>query len=202
MEFLSKRERLVLVAIAQSGPSGTTYSQLSALGYILSKNTIQETIENLYLQGYINVLKDGDEIRYIASKNVRNAIINLEFHKYRLAKNLTELKKKVEDISKMEKQQQATAFKGILKDLLSSISSSIVSLLDELPALTLPEYMEVLENLYKEFLSKLSPLIQESMTEDEINTFISLVGKYRGEKDAEEIKNTLQKIKGGTENQR
>ncbi|WP_338598826.1 hypothetical protein V6M85_08645 [Sulfolobus tengchongensis] len=194
MDFLSKRERLVLLAIAQAGPSGVTYSQMSTLNYVLSKESIQKTIEDLYLKGYINVLRDGDEVRYIATKNVRNSIINLEFHKYKLIKNLNELKKKVEEISKMEKQQQAVAFKGVLKDLFSSISFSILSLMDEFPALTLPEYLDVLEGLNKEFLSKLTPLIQESMSEDEINTFISLVSKYRGEKEAEEIKTTLQKL--------
>ncbi|BDC00043.1 MAG: hypothetical protein RRA45_08315 [Saccharolobus sp.] len=194
MNFLSKKERIVLLAIAQAGPSGLTFSQLSALSYILTKDTIQKIIEDLYFNGYINVLRDGDEVRYIASKDVRNAIINLEFHKFKLIRNLDELKKKSEEISKMDKQQQITAFKNTIKDILSIISISILSLLNESPALTLPEYLEILDNLNKEFFSKLLPLIQESITEDEINTFIALVSKYRGEKDAEELKATLQKI--------
>lgn len=194
MNFLSKKERIVLLAIAQAGPSGLTFSQLSALSYILTKDTIQKIIEDLYFNGYINVLRDGNEVRYIATKDVRNAIINLEFHKFKLIRNLDELKKKSEEISKMDKQQQITAFKNTIKDILSIISISILSLLNESPALTLPEYLEILDNLNKEFFSKLLPLIQESITEDEINTFIALVSKYRGEKDAEEIKATLQKI--------
>lgn len=194
MNFLGKKERIVLLAIAQAGPSGLTFSQLSALSYILTKDTIQKIIEDLYFNGYINVLRDGNEVRYIATKDIRNAIINLEFHKFKLIKNLDELKKKSEEISKMDKQQQITAFKNTIKDILSIISISILSLLNESPAVTLPEYLEILDNLNKEFFSKLLPLIQESITEDEINTFIALVSKYRGEKDAEELKATLQKI--------
>ncbi|MEM0016507.1 MAG: hypothetical protein QXS44_05365 [Saccharolobus sp.] len=194
MDFLTKKERVVLLAIAQAGPAGITYSQLSVLDYLLSKDTIQKAIEDLYLKGHINVLKDGDEVRYIASKNVRNSIINLEFYKYKLVKNLEELKKKVEEINKMDKQEQAKAFKDLMKDLFSLISSSILSLLNDFPSLTIPEYLEVLDNLNREFFSKILPVLQESMSEDEVKTFLTLVSKYRGDKDAEELKNTLQKI--------
>ncbi len=200
MDFLNKKERIILMAIAQAGPAGISSSNLSALSYVMTKDTIQRIIEDLYFKGYINVTRDVDEIRYIASKNVRNAMVNFEFHKYKLLKSLEKLKKDVEEISKLDKQQQIGAFKNLIKDLMTQISTSLITLFNDLPDFTIPEYVELLENLDKEFLSKLLPLIQENMSEDELATFISLIGKYRGEKEAEQLKTLLQKAKENVNN--
>ncbi|AOL16481.1 hypothetical protein BFU36_06965 [Sulfolobus sp. A20] len=200
MDFLSKKERIVLIAIAQAGPAGIPSSSLSALSYVMTKDTIQRIIEDLYFKGYINVIRDVDEIRYIASKNVRNAMVNFEFHKYKLLKNLEKLKKDVEEISKLDKQQQIGAFKNLIRDLMSQISTSLITLFNDLPDLTIPEYIELLENLDKEFLSRLLPIIQENMSEEELATFISLISRFRGEKEAEQLKTLLQRAKENVNN--
>ena len=69
MEFIQKRDRLILTLISQSGPGGIDANTLfSALSVYMDRESIQRSIGDLYFKGYINVLNNGGEIRYFASK--------------------------------------------------------------------------------------------------------------------------------------
>ncbi len=197
MEFLDKKSRLVLQLIAQGGPGGLTLTQLkSSLAYILSESTLSSILESLYFSNYINVLKDGPEVRYIASNEVRNAMIALELQKFKIAKFLEGVKKKSEELSKQEKSAQVEELKRLTQEGLSVIGQGLFSLMKDKPELTVPEYVELLDVLNKEFFSRVLPLLGSQTSQEELEKFLALVSRYKGEVEAEVIKKALNALKG------
>ncbi|MFP3163699.1 MAG: hypothetical protein RXQ75_07735, partial [Acidianus hospitalis] len=187
MDFLDKKKRLVLIAIAQKGTSGLTYDELlSTFLIFMTRNTLQSIIEDLYFSGYINILRDDKEVRLIASRKVRSSLVALDFQRYKLLKFLEEVKKKSEEISKLQdKNSQLEEIKKIGKEGLELISSGLLTLYKEFPEFTIPEYIEIVEVINNEVLAKLSPLITQQMTEEDLKQFLNLTSKYLGEKEAE-----------------
>ncbi|MEM1620392.1 MAG: hypothetical protein QXJ30_00535, partial [Metallosphaera sp.] len=59
------------------------------------------------------------------------------------------------------------------------------------PELTIPEYTEMMELLSKELFGKLIQTLEKETSNDELEKLVELIGKYRGEKDAEVIKNLM-----------
>jgi len=54
------------------------------------------------------------------------------------------------------------------KEGLELISSGLLTLYKEFPEFTIPEYVEIVEVINKEVLAKLSPLITQQMTEEDL----------------------------------
>ncbi|AEE94375.1 hypothetical protein DDW13_08815 [Acidianus hospitalis] len=196
MDFLDKKKRLVLIAIAQKGTSGLTYDELlSTFLIFMTRNTLQSIIEDLYFSGYINILRDDKEVRLIASRKVRSSLVALDFQRYKLLKFLEEVKKKSEEISKLQdKNSQLEEIKKIGKEGLELISSGLLTLYKEFPEFTIPEYIEIVEVINNEVLAKLSPLITQQMTEEDLKQFLNLTSKYLGEKEAEVLSEALKRI--------
>jgi len=182
MDFLDKKKRLVLIAIAQKGTSGLTYDELlSTFLIFMTRNTLQSIIEDLYFSGYINILRDDKEVRLIASRKVRSSLVALDFQRYKLLKFLEEVKKKSEEISKLQdKNSQLEEIKKIGKEGLELISSGLLTLYKEFPEFTIPEYIEIVEVINNEVLAKLSPLITQQMTEEDLKQFLNLVFRRKG----------------------
>lgn len=185
MEFLSKRERLVLIATAEKGKAGIEYNALySSLSLLLSKDSILKAIEELYLRGYITIIKVDEEIRIVASKNVRKSMVLLEFYKSLIAKTLQELKRKVEEI-KDEAQR-----KKIIEDSIHKLSSivlyGIISLTNESPEFTIPEFIESLIAI-KEPLQILSSTIVQWRDKEVLEVLIRLIAKYIGEENSQAV---------------
>lgn len=196
MDFLDKKKRLVLIAIAQKGASGLTYDELlSTFLIFMTRNTLQSIVEDLYFSGYINILRDDKEVRLIASRKVRSSLVALDFQRYKLLKFLEEVKKKSEEISKLQdKNSQLEEIKKIGKEGLELISSGLLTLYKEFPEFTIPEYIEIVEVINNEVLAKLSPLITQQMTEEDLKQFLNLTSKYLGEKEAEVLSEALKRI--------
>ncbi|MFP3399559.1 hypothetical protein [Acidianus sp.] len=196
MDFLDKKKRLVLIAIAQKGTSGLTYDELlSTFLIFMTRNTLQSIIEDLYFSGYINILRDDKEVRLIASRKVRSSLVALDFQRYKLLKFLEEVKKKSEEISKLQdKNSQLEEIKKIGKEGLELISSGLLTLYKEFPEFTIPEYIEIVEVINNEVLAKLSPLITQQMTEEDLKQFLNLTSKYLGEKEAEVLSEAIKRI--------
>ncbi|MQL55475.1 hypothetical protein [Acidianus ambivalens] len=196
MDFLDKKKRLVLIAIAQKGASGLTYDELlSTFLIFMTRNTLQSIVEDLYFSGYINILRDDKEVRLIASRKVRSSLVALDFQRYKLLKFLEEVKKKSEEISKLQdKNSQLEEIKKIGKEGLELISSGLLTLYKEFPEFTIPEYIEIIEVINNEVLAKLSPLITQQMTEEDLKQFLNLISKYLGEKEAEVLSEALKRI--------
>jgi len=196
MDFLDKKKRLVLITIAQKGTSGLTYDELlSTFLIFMTRNTLQSIIEDLYFSGYINMLRDDKEVRLIASRKVRSSLVALDFQRYKLLKFLEEVKRKSEEISKLQdKNSQLEEIKKIGKEGLELISSGLLTLYKEFPEFTIPEYIEIVEVINNEVLAKLSPLITQQMTEEDLKQFLNLTSKYLGEKEAEVLSEALKRI--------
>lgn len=71
------------------------------------------------------------------------------------------------------------------------MSTGYIQLLSEVPELTIPEYTEMMELLSKELFGKLIQTVEKETPNDEIEKLVELIGKYRGERDAEVIKNLM-----------
>ncbi|MBW9140465.1 MAG: hypothetical protein K1T65_01920 [Candidatus Aramenus sp.] len=197
MEFLDKKSRLVLQLIAQGGPGGLTLSQLrTTLAYIMSEGTLSSILENLYFSNYINVLKDGQEVRYIASNEVRNAMIALELQKFKITKFLEGVKKKTEELSKQDKAIQLEELRKLTQEGLSVVAQGLFSLLKDKPELSVPEYVELIDVLNREFFSRTLPLLGSQTSQEELEKFLSLVSRYKGEVEAEMLKKALNALKG------
>ncbi|AWS00101.1 hypothetical protein [Metallosphaera hakonensis] len=187
MEFLDKKHRTVLVAIAKEGYEGVTVDHLIlSLSSFLSKDSIIKIIEDLYFSQYITVLRDSNEVRYIASKAVRNAMISLELQRFRLTRFLENLK----SLGSSHERKNEEILKIVDKGL-RIISTGYLQLLTETPELTIPEYSELMEMLTKEIFSKLVQLTEKETSSEEVEKLLELIKKYRGEKDAETIRNLL-----------
>lgn len=197
MEFLDKKSRLVLQLIAHGGPGGLTLSQLrTTLAYIMSEGTLSSILENLYFSNYINVLKDGQEVRYIASNEVRNAMIALELQKFKITKFLEGVKKKTEELSKQDKAIQLEELRKLTQEGLSVVAQGLFSLLKDKPELSVPEYVELIDVLNREFFSRTLPLLGSQTSQEELEKFLSLVSRYKGEVEAEMLKKALNALKG------
>jgi hypothetical protein len=59
--------------------------------------------------------------------------------------------------------------------------------------LCIPEYIEIVEVINNEVLAKLSPLITQQMTEEDLKQFLNLTSKYLGEKEAEVLSEALKR---------
>ncbi len=191
MEFLDKRHRAVVMAIAQGGPAGVDRDDLTqGLSLIMSRDTISKILEDLYFDGSISVLRDGTDIRYVASKEIRESMIVLELQRYRLAKKLERLR----EISKAQEKNKPELVINSLREVFILISNSIANLLKSSPSITIPEYLDTIDTLSKDFLSKLTPLLEEKPSTEELEFLIKLVSRFRGEKDAEKLKTVLDKL--------
>ncbi|MCG3108084.1 hypothetical protein L3N51_00365 [Metallosphaera sp. J1] len=188
MDFLDKKHRTVLVAVAKEGYGGISIDQLFAtLSPFLSKDTIVKLIEDLYFSQYIVIVRDSGEIRYIASKSVRNAMISLELQRYRLTKFLESLK----SLGNSQEKPKPEEISNLVEKGLRIVSTGYIQLLSEVPELTIPEYTEMMELLSKELFGKLIQTVEKETPNDEMEKLVELIGKYRGERDAEVIKNLM-----------
>ena len=194
MEFMDKRKRIVLLSIAKEGVAGITLDSLnSTLSLLMSKDTLAKSIEELYFSQYISLVRDGDEIRYVATKRVRNAMISLELHKFRISKCLEELKK-VSEVQ-MEAKERLSEMSKVVDKGLRIIATAYLNLLSEEPEFTIPEFSEVVQIIYSEILSRLLPLVEKDRTQEELEKLVELVSKYMGEKEAKTLKTLLEKAK-------
>jgi len=197
MEFMDKRKRIVLLSIAKEGVAGITLDSLnSTLSLLMSKDTLAKSIEELYFSQYISLVRDGDEIRYVATKRVRNAMISLELHKFRISKYLEELKK-VSEVQ-MEAKERLSEMSKVVDKGLRIIATAYLNLLSEEPEFTIPEFSEVVQIIYSEILSRLLPLVEKDRTQEELEKLVELVSKYMGEKEAKTLKTLLEKAKHNT----
>ncbi|QKQ99241.1 hypothetical protein GWK48_01475 [Metallosphaera tengchongensis] len=188
MEFLSKKQRTVLLTIAKEGYAGITADQLLAnLSSFMSRDTIVKTLEELYFSQYIITVRDSNEVRYIANKNIRNAMISLELQKFRISKFLESLKNFNLNQQSSENMQKLDELRKLIDNGLKSISLGYIQLLDQSPEFTIPEFSEIIEVLSREVLGKLVTLVDRESSNEEIQKVIELIGKYRGEKEAETL---------------
>lgn len=195
MEFLSKRDRLVLTTIAQNGPSGIDADLLyKSLSPVLVKESMIKSIEELMLKDLIKVVNLGQgEVRYVASKSVRDAMINLDIQRLRIADYIKELNSKKDEILKIQdKNQQLEELKKVVSEGLNLISISLINLLNSMPELTIPELIESIQPL-TEVLEKLYKIVEKPFSQDEIEVILKIIEKYRGEKDYRVIKDLIEK---------
>ena len=196
MEFIQKRDRLVLTTIAQSGPNGIDFTTLFAsLAPYLTRESIQKSIENLFIKGDIISVNTGSgEVRYIASKTVRDAMISLEIQKYRIAEYVKELSSKKDEILQLQdKNKQLEELKNIVSKGLTLISLSLLNLYSSsMPELTIPEFIESIQPL-SEVLGKLSKVVEVKLNKEDIDNILKIVEKYRGVKDYELLKQLIEK---------
>ncbi len=196
MKFLNKKKRLVLELIAQGGPAGLTLQELkNSFSYIISDTSLSSILENLYFSEYINILRDGIEVRYIASNKVRNSLVALEMQKFKITKFLENVKKRSEELSKQDKKIQLEELTKLTQEGLNLISIGLFTLIKDKPEVTIPDYLELIEILNKEFFSKTLPLLNNNMSQEELEKFLTLVAKFKGDKEAEIIKMTLNNVK-------
>lgn len=201
MEFMSKRDRLILTVISQAGPAGVELTTLlTSLSPFLTRDSIMKGVEELLLKDLIKVVSLGQgEIRYVASKEVRDAMINLDISKLRVIKYIKELNTKKDEILKIQdKNQQMEELKKVVTEGLLVISSGILSLLNSMPELTIPEYIESIQPLV-EILKKLYKVIEKPYTGEEADEILKIIEKYRGEKDSKLLKEILEKAQTSKE---
>jgi hypothetical protein len=195
MEFIQKRDRLILTLISQSGPGGIDANTLfSALSVYMDRESIQRSIGDLYFKGYINVLNNGGEIRYFASKQVRDAMISLEVQKYRIASYVNELSKKKDEIIQIQdRAKQLEELKNVVTKGLNLISIGLINLYSSLPELTLPEYIESIQAL-TDVLGKLTKIVEPSYSKEDLENILKIVERFRGEKDYKLLKEIVEKV--------
>ncbi|QIW24013.1 hypothetical protein EWF20_07525 [Sulfolobus sp. S-194] len=195
MEFLNKRDRLVLTTISQSGPAGIDASALiSLLSPLMTKESVMRSVEELIIKDLVKVTNLGQgEVRYVSSKNVRDAMINLDIQKLKIAEYVKELNTRKDEILKLQdKNQQIEQLKNIVQEGLSIISIGLINLYSSMPELTIPEYIESIQPLI-EVMEKLYKLVQKSYTKEETEAILKIIEKYRGEKDYRILKEMLEK---------
>mgnify|MGYP001772512790 CR=1 FL=1 len=195
MEFMSKRDRLILTAVSQAGPAGVELTSLfTSLSPFLTRESVMKGVEELLLKDLIKINNLGQgEIRYVASKQVRDAMINLDIAKLRVVEYIKELNAKKDEILKIQdKNQQVEELKKVVSEGLLTISSGILSLLNSMPELTIPEYIEAIQPL-AEILEKLYKVVEKPYTKEETEAIIKIIEKYRGEKDSKLLKEILEK---------
>ncbi|BCU70209.1 hypothetical protein [Stygiolobus caldivivus] len=194
MEFIQKRDRLVLTLISQSGPGGIDVNALfSSLSLYMDKESVQRSIGDLYVKGYISILNNGGEIRYFASKQVRDAMIALEVQKYRIASYVNELSKKKDEIVQIQdRSKQIEELRSIVSKGLNLISLGLVSLYSAMPELTIPEYVESIQPL-TEVLSRLTKIVEPPYSKDDLENILKIVERFRGEKDYKLLKEIVEK---------
>jgi hypothetical protein len=192
MEFIPKSERLLLIAVAQGGPNGVSYTTLyNTLSLFLSRETFQRSLESLYIKGLISIFKIDDQIKIIANKTSRIAIANLEFQKSRILKVLQEVKKSLEEFK--DKTNIDEELTKLINKILVALSSSFILLLNEMPELTLPEFIEFVSISLKEILTKLIQRVQK-LDKDSLEALAELFNKYVGEEESKVIKQLIEKM--------
>ena len=201
MEFMSKRDRLILTTISQAGPAGVELTALiTSLSPFLTRDSIMKGLEELLLKDLIRINNLGQgEIRYIASKEVRDTMINLDISRLRVAEYIKELDAKKDEILKIQnKNQQIEELKKIVTEGLLVISAGILGLFNSMPELTIPEYIESIQPL-AEILEKLYKIIEKPYTKEETEAILKIIEKYRGEKDSKMLKEILEKVQSSKE---
>ncbi|MEM0373369.1 MAG: hypothetical protein QXV69_03690 [Sulfolobaceae archaeon] len=192
MEFLSKRERLVVVTAAEGGQAGIAYNSLyNSLSLLLSRDSIQKALEELYLKGYINLVKIDNEIRIIVSKQVRKSIALLEFYKSLVLKLLQEVKEKLDEIN--DEKERKRILESASQQLSVIILNTILSLLNENPELTIPEFIESILTL-KEPLQALGSISIQLRGKELFESLIKIIGKYVGEEDSKAVAKLLENM--------
>ncbi|MBB5254243.1 hypothetical protein [Sulfurisphaera ohwakuensis] len=195
MEFLNKRDRLVLTTISQYGPAGIDASALiSLLSPLMTKESIMRSVEELIIKDLVKVTNLGQgEVRYVSSKNVRDAMINLDIQRLKIAEYVKELNTRKDEILKLQdKNQQIEQLRNTVLEGLSIISIGLINLYSSMPELTIPEYIESIQPLI-EVMEKLYKLVQKSYTKEETEAILKIIEKYRGEKDYRILKEMLEK---------
>jgi len=115
--------------------------------------------------------------------------------KYKITKFLENVKKRSEELSKQDKKVQLEELTKLTQEGLNLISIGLFALIKDKPEVTIPDYLELIQILNKEFFSKTLPLLNNNMTQEELEKFLSLVARYKGDKEAEIIKMTLDNVK-------
>lgn len=195
MEFMNKRDRLVLTTISQTGPAGIELSALiSSLSPIMTKESIMKSVEELLIRDLIKLANLGQgEIRYIASKEVRDAMINLEINKLKVAEYIKDLNTKKDEILQIQdKTKQIEELKRTVTDGMLVISSGVLSLMHSMPELTVAEYIEAIQPII-EVLEKLYKIIEKPYTKEETDAILKIIEKYRGERDSRVLKSIIEK---------
>ena len=194
MEFIQKRDRLVLTLISQSGPGGIDASSLfSALSLYMDKESIQKSIGELFTKGYINVINNGGEIRYFASKQVRDAMIALEVQRYRIVSYVNELNKKKDEILQIQdRNKQLEELKSVVSKGLTLIALGLINLYSAMPELTIPEFVESIQPL-TDVLGKLTRVVEPQYSKEDIENILKIVEKFRGERDYKLLKDLVEK---------
>jgi len=195
MEFMNKKDRLILTTISQAGPAGVELTTLlTSLSPLLTRDSIMRSVEELLLKDLIKINNLGQgEIRYIASKEVRDAMINLDINRLKIAEYIKELNTKKDEILNIQdKSQQIEELKKIVTDGLLVVSSGILNLLNSMPELTIAEYIESIQPL-TEILEKLYKIVEKPYTKEETEAILKIIEKYRGERDSKVLKEILEK---------
>ncbi|BFH74109.1 hypothetical protein SJAV_20530 [Sulfurisphaera javensis] len=195
MEFMSKRDRIVLTTVSQSGPTGIDSSTLfSLLSPMMTKESLVKSIEELMVKDLIKIVNLGQgEIRYVTSKSVRDAMISLDIQKLKIAEYVKELNNKKDEILKLQdKNQQIEELRKIVIEGLNIISIGIINLSNSLPELTIPEYIESIQPLV-EVLEKLYKIVEKPLSKEETEAILKIIEKYRGERDYKLLKELIEK---------
>ncbi|BCU67710.1 hypothetical protein HS7_11470 [Sulfolobales archaeon HS-7] len=185
MEFLEKKQRLVLIQVAKAGPGGTTLSELLELTYpVLTRETVNKILEGLYFSSLINVVRDEGEVRVIASKSVRTSVMYYEYY----VSSVTSLLSKLKDVN------DKNAVQDILIEFSSLLNRMLFYGLTNLPELYLPEMAEFLKGIFTITGDKLFPPVREDR-----ELFLKLIEKYRGKADSSALALILKSAEGNSQ---
>lgn len=169
MEFLTKAEREIILTIAGKGGK-IEYKDLFSQLSFLSEDTIRKTIESLYNKNYLMILKENNSIILALDKKIITSLQYLNLEKAILGKQLDGFKSRLLNAKNIQdKEKQIEEIKNTTKDLLTIIGLGFSKLLDNMPELTIPEYLDVIKVINDEVLSKLVSAIED----DILKTLIS-----------------------------
>lgn len=195
MEFMNKKDRIVLTTISQTGPAGIDAPTLfSVLSPMMTKDSILKSIEELLVKDYIKINNLGQgEIRYVSSRQIRDAMIVLDIQKFKIAEYIKELNTRKDEILKLQdKNQQLEELRKLVTDGLTAISVGLINLYDSLPELTIPEFVESIQPLI-EIMEKLYKIVEKKFSKEESESILKIIEKYRGEKDYKILRELFEK---------
>jgi hypothetical protein len=186
LEFLDSKRRIVLLTIAKEGAAGVTYDSLRERLRPILTESLDRVIEQLYFDSYIHVIKEGTEVRLIASKRVRDALSQLDLARALLFEGVNKAKKLLEEGQTVQEKSLAY-LSDSLSEILGSLGRSFLILIEGFPELTIPELTEYTKTLY-EFLGpylKLG-LALTKLNQDEIRNLLDFMkDKKTGTQDQE-----------------
>ncbi|MCQ4406458.1 MAG: hypothetical protein RXR13_00225 [Sulfolobaceae archaeon] len=200
MEVMDKITRTVLSYIAAKGPEGAEVEDVyRGLSLIFDRDSLAKSITNLIARGYVNVLRDGDSTKLIASKNVRLSVLALELQKLKLAAYIKSLASKRQELVGLPPEKKADEERRISLEIWALLGQSLSTLARSTPELTVPEFVEVVEKLWSPLLSALRvEIVPDSVTSEE---FLTLAKKLLGESESRAIEALLRQKKAVDGNQ-